>query len=205
MSEVWEQREDESSKAFHAFAHYRDLRPGERSIECAFASHKANCLQPYQGGTSPVPSQWKKWSSKHAWVDRVTAYDRHCDSLLRAAHERAIKDASERWAGHARFIQERALAAFERRDLTDERIRELRLLIVDGVRMEREAYEFDGTHIGSDDATQRIQAFLDAVTPSQEQVAALFAEHDADLIPNDDEMSEASHSAETGGAESARR
>ncbi|MDO9556529.1 MAG: hypothetical protein Q7J82_02955 [Coriobacteriia bacterium] len=94
---------------------------------------------------------------------------------MRAAHERAISDASERWARHARLIQERALAALERRDLTDESIRELRLLIVEGVRMEREAYEFK-VNGGRGDAQKGIQAFLDAVRPSPEEVAALFAD-----------------------------
>lgn len=175
MIEPWEQTGDESAKAFHAFAHYRDLSPSSRSIEAAFRSHRDACLEKRQGGTNPIPSQWKRWSAQYSWVERVGAYDRHCDSLLRAAHERAISDASERWAGHARLIQERALAAFERRDLTDESIRELRLLIVEGVRMEREAYEFQANN-GHDDARQGIQAFLDAVRPSPEEVAALFAD-----------------------------
>lgn len=186
MSEAeWEQQPNESSKAFHAFTHYRDAPVHHRSIEFASSAHRTDCLDEDQAGTHPIPSQWKRWSAQHSWVERAVAYDRHCDALLRAANERATIDAPVRWAECARFVQERAYAAFEKRDLSEESIRELRLLISEGVRMEREAYSFEAGRV-VEDPSSGIRAFLDAVSPSPEAVAALFSEFEDDLVSHED-------------------
>jgi len=173
VSEVWERRGSESSRAFHAFTHYRDVEPRQRSIAAAFAAHRSSCSGQHQASTIPVPSQWKKWSSEHEWVVRAAAYDSHRDSLLREARERALVDSPGRWAELARELQSRAFQSLSERDLSLETVRELRLLITDGIRLEREAYEFE-TRRGLGDVDAGIQRFLDAVAPSAEQVAALY-------------------------------
>jgi hypothetical protein len=58
----WEQRDDETARAYEAFALYRSLGP-ERS--CARVGQKL-------GKSSTIMD---RWSARHEWVDRVRAYD----------------------------------------------------------------------------------------------------------------------------------
>jgi len=173
----WEQRPQETPKAFHAFMHYRDVEPDKRSIEAAYSEHKSSCLKPHQGGTSPVPSQWKQWSASHAWVARASEYDLHRDALLRETRERELVEAPQRWARYARDMQERAFKALSEKDLSAETARELRLIVSEAARMEREAYEFKAGRNASD-IERGIQVWLDATRLSPAQVAAMFAEDD---------------------------
>lgn len=180
MSEPWAILPNESPRAFHAFTHYRDLAPHRRSIDSAFAAHRIDCLAGNQDGSTTVPSQWKKWSTQHSWVSRVAEYDAHCDHLRRAAQEEALMNAPERWAEVARDIQQRAIDALRGVDLSSQPIRELRLLVTEGVRMEKEAFEFDIRRGG--DVDGGIRRFLEATRLSPEPVAALL--EDA-AVPDD--------------------
>lgn len=171
----WEQLPQESARAFHAFTHYRDQEPAARSIEAAYSDHADACLQSHQKRTISVPSQWKVWSSKNGWVERAKAYDRHCDGLLRLGKERDMVAAQEQWLRQARLMQEMGFEALLGRDLASEPLRELRLMLTEGVRLEREALGF----AAADDALnieRGIQVFLEATRPSPEEVAALFAD-----------------------------
>jgi hypothetical protein len=101
------------------------------------------------------------------------AYDRHRDELLRIAGEKALTQSPRRWAEYARFVQEKAFDALSNRQLDDETLRELRLLLSDAVRMEREAFQFELVR-GSGDTERGIREFLKAVSPSPSEVAELF-------------------------------
>ena len=64
----------ESSKAFHAFGHYRDIPADMRSIAAAYRDHLEQCKQA-RNRPKTAPGFWRKWRSKYNWVDRVKAHD----------------------------------------------------------------------------------------------------------------------------------
>ena len=79
----WEKQPKETSKAFHAFVHYRDLPPYSRSIAAANNDHILNCEHLCEGDectdhptfTKRAPRHWKGWSTDKNWVARVAAHD----------------------------------------------------------------------------------------------------------------------------------
>lgn len=71
MSEIWDKQPDESTRAYACFCDYRDMGAGYRSL-------------------AKVGEKWGKsisllerWSSKHKWVERATAYDSQVDREAR--------------------------------------------------------------------------------------------------------------------------
>lgn len=81
----WEQRPDESSKAYQAFATYRDAGV-DRSIR----------------GTGRTLGKSRAvietWSVRHGWVARVGAWDREQDRLARVAAQRGRDEMNRRHA-----------------------------------------------------------------------------------------------------------
>ncbi len=75
----WEQRPDESARAYQAFCMYRDLGAA-RSLDKAFAALWA---QERQASAKTAPKSasghWSKWSTRFAWVERAKAYDAYLD------------------------------------------------------------------------------------------------------------------------------
>jgi hypothetical protein len=105
--EVWDQQPGESPRAYHAFAHYRDLGVG-RSLDKAWRAHKTVCEQQAQIDPKRRALQgWKTWSVRFGWVIRSEAWDRDVDVKHRTKAEQIQADARER---HARLAQG-ALAA----------------------------------------------------------------------------------------------
>ena len=72
MSEPWERREGESVRAFRAFTLYRDTPPELRSLTRVAQGWSA-------GGQGSGLSRIKKWSRKHQWRARATAWDDELD------------------------------------------------------------------------------------------------------------------------------
>lgn len=93
----WERQHGESATRFHAFCHYRDMEPAERSLAAAYKKHLEVC-----GVGAPAPksqragSRWPNWSSEDEWVKRVLAYDDHQDAEKRRAAEKARVEMVER-------------------------------------------------------------------------------------------------------------
>lgn len=72
---MWEQREDESAKAYEAFSAYLAQPVGERSLRgVAQALGKSDTLI-------------MRWSRTHGWVERVAAYSAHLEAQARAVFE----------------------------------------------------------------------------------------------------------------------
>src|SRR5437868_3147594 len=67
MPALWEQQIAESSRAFSAFARYRDLGPS-RSLDRAYRCHIGK-------EQATAPGTWRKWCTQFAWYRRATAYD----------------------------------------------------------------------------------------------------------------------------------
>lgn len=75
----WTKRDTETTKAHSAFIIYRDLGP-QRSLQKA--------ANDYYGKAGANVGQLERWSSQHAWVKRVAAYDEH----QREEHERIVAE-----------------------------------------------------------------------------------------------------------------
>ena len=120
---LWERQPGESSQAFDAFSHYRDMG-GERSIRAvAEKLHKSSQLL-------------GRWSRTWFWVERCRAYD---NELSRKAEAQAIRDLSsmrKRQIRLAMQMQEKALAALEALDATELDANEIVKLIVEGAKLE---------------------------------------------------------------------
>lgn len=76
--EPWEMQPEETSKAFEAFAIYRDLGPG-RSIAKVGKELGKNCVT------------LEEWSTKYDWVKRAAAWDAEVDRVARQEQLNAIK------------------------------------------------------------------------------------------------------------------
>lgn len=74
MKQPWMKREDETSKAYHAFCLYRDM-----GLQRTLDKVRQELDRP-----SGYISYIKKWSSKHDWVSRAEAYDEHLEYIRMA-------------------------------------------------------------------------------------------------------------------------
>lgn len=110
----WEQQQGETSRGFHAFAHYRDLGH-DRSVARAFQEHQDRCSgvgcrsvddpPPRKRGARlaggrRAPRLWWEWSSKFSWVARAEVWDARQD---KSARERIAKDQLDARVRHARM------------------------------------------------------------------------------------------------------
>ena len=93
-TEVWEELDTETSKAYHAFEHYRDLPPFGRSMKKAWEEHTLNC-DPFRAGR-PTPRNWEQWSSDHEWVKRVISHDRDISRTREKKRRSELNDAEDR-------------------------------------------------------------------------------------------------------------
>lgn len=85
----WEQQDDETAVAFHAFTVYRDTPADERSLR----------VVGQKLGKSTVLME--RWSSLNRWVRRAEAWDGECDRARRKKNLRAIESMNERRATQA--------------------------------------------------------------------------------------------------------
>ena len=80
QGDAWEQRADESAKAYAAFCKYRALPAAERSIDAAWKKYK-------EGTESITPGYFRAWAAKNEWVARARAYDAYLDEQVRVRFE----------------------------------------------------------------------------------------------------------------------
>ena len=90
-AQPWEKQTNETSKAFHAFTHYRDLTTTTRSIQSAYREHLAAC-EGHAEATATAPRHWKGWSQEKEWVRRAGAHD---SDLAAQRRERRASDLAE--------------------------------------------------------------------------------------------------------------
>src|SRR5215211_3673678 len=79
---AWEQQPGESARAYEAFALYRDMGPDRSLAKVAQMLGKSKTLL-------------SRWSSEHAWVDRVKALEARDEMLRREAAENALRQQAE--------------------------------------------------------------------------------------------------------------
>lgn len=74
----WERRDDETSPAWEAFLTYRDMGTARSTAKTARSLGKSKQLM-------------DGWSSKHQWVERARAFDRHEDANQVEAYKEQTK------------------------------------------------------------------------------------------------------------------
>jgi hypothetical protein len=107
--EPWEKQYRESSKAFAAFAYYRDLGPG-RSVQ-KVAEYLLETGQRRSDNVESIRRHVGDWSAKYHWIDRVEAYELQQDRDIRAEREQARRELEER---HNNLAQSATFAALAR-------------------------------------------------------------------------------------------
>ena len=102
----WDIQPGETAKAFHAFSHYRDMPPADRSIDTAHAEHLARCEGRKRRGKRGS-NRWQDWSPKHDWVSRAAAHDADLSRKRRDRRARELEEAQDRAAKIARSALDR--------------------------------------------------------------------------------------------------
>lgn len=99
---AWDVQVGESSEAFNAFCHFRDLPIAGRSLSAAYQRHlEAARVQKGCEGVSKgarAPGSWQRWSRKWNWTARAGQFDSHLASKRVSSQERAAEKYSDEWA-----------------------------------------------------------------------------------------------------------
>lgn len=96
----WDQREDESPKAFAAFVKFRDLGPTRKVSAVAKEPARpeggpGEALEGPKKAPKSTPGVFKKWAKQHKWVERATAYDRFFAEASDRGKAKAIEQHQE--------------------------------------------------------------------------------------------------------------
>lgn len=85
----WERQPKEPAKAFQAFTAYRDMGP-TRSLR-RIGRNVPRAIEEQPANTWPMQSLGN-WSTRHAWVARADAWDRHLDQIAREQQEQRRRE-----------------------------------------------------------------------------------------------------------------
>jgi hypothetical protein len=129
LPEPWARQPEETSKAFAAFAVYRDLGPTRSLAKVGRLLGRST-----QG--------MERWSSVDGWVVRVAAWDNEQDRIRRVAANAEIATMAVRQAREGQLMQAKGIKKIA--DMTDEDIKLLSImeatrLVETGVKIERTA------------------------------------------------------------------
>jgi len=125
--EPWEQQDGETSKAFRAFAIYRDMGPdrSQRKV-AAELGIRTNTTD--------------RWATKYHWVERVSEWGREQDRTKCKAALKEIEDMAVRHARLAVTMQNKMvdrLVGLSKDDVDKMSLTEMRQWLVDSVKLER--------------------------------------------------------------------
>jgi hypothetical protein len=120
----WEQRHDlaESSVAYHAFCHYRDLDTRDRTLNRAYNNHMTQCRTGAGEVTEGEPTWlrasgcWQDWKRDYRWDERVALKTAYEDRRERERQLQAIKDMNVRHAALGVKIQNQLVKLLEEFD-----------------------------------------------------------------------------------------
>jgi hypothetical protein len=98
----WERQPDESDRAWALFQRYRDLGAARRSLP-RLASEVIGETPDKPRKPESVQRELERWSSRHRWRSRVTAWDEELDRRQREAEADEIVAMHRR---HARLVRE---------------------------------------------------------------------------------------------------
>lgn len=127
---TWERRPEESTPAYAAFVAYRDMG-AERS--CAKVAREL-------GKSCTLVT---RWSARHRWVERVTAWDAEQEWLWAAELGVRRREAVKRQADTATKLTDKALARLSTIDADDLSPAELARFLDLSTRIEARLYSLD--------------------------------------------------------------
>jgi hypothetical protein len=124
----WDRQPEESSRAFHAFTHFRDLPSWERSLDRAYNVHREHCKFNGNGHrwatdeTHPaiayVPTRacadWRIWRAKYNWDARTDVHDAELAEQDRQARLREITAMNARHTALAVALQNQVVANLQK-------------------------------------------------------------------------------------------
>jgi len=117
----WERQDYESSKAYEAFACYRDMGP-ERSL---------SGLGKQLGKSKAL---MERWSSNYHWQERIASYERELENQALADKKKTAAETRKRQLQIAMQLEKRALEALKNiqpEDLTPKDVKEFLRLATD--------------------------------------------------------------------------
>lgn len=120
----WERQQGESSQAYEAFQKYRDM--GGKRTQTAVAKELGKSV-----------TLINRWAAKYGWKSRALSYDNY---LEKEALREATKQARSMRARHiklAMFLQKMAADKLEKIKIDEIDIKDIRLLLKDGIEIER--------------------------------------------------------------------
>jgi len=91
--EPWLMRCQEPSKAYEAFAHFRDLGPS-RSLRKAYSIDRRTKGKDegHRSKDAGVPASWNRWRKQWAWDERVAAYDARRAKIKCEIEDQAMRE-----------------------------------------------------------------------------------------------------------------
>lgn len=108
---AWEQRPDESDKAWSAFRLFRDLGPSRNLRQAAAAYYHGNPeALPTEGQVSNI----KKWSARFDWRDRVRALEARDEMVRREGIEAHMRTKAHEFGERQAALRERMLGLAEK-------------------------------------------------------------------------------------------
>jgi len=131
--ESWEQLAWESSKAFLAFCHFRDIGP-DRSIRKAVESAEKD-----EAKREKRYKVWRSWCSKFRWRERAAEYDRYIERLKQGEMRKTIEAQGEKQrmvTGKMLDVVNKKLDTMNPADLTQDALPEW---VKTAIKAEREA------------------------------------------------------------------
>lgn len=112
QQQPWDQRPDETAKAYKGFRCYLNLDPSERSgLEawyryCEWNWSKERRVKEEAKGLTMAPGHFRDWQQKYDWVDRVDAYDRHLATIeQRKAEREHFENLEQHREGQLKFAE----------------------------------------------------------------------------------------------------
>ncbi len=107
---AWEQRPDESDKAWSAFRLFRDLGPSRTLRQAAAAYYHGNPdALPTEGQVSNI----KKWSARFEWQDRMRALEARDEMIRREGIEVHMRSKAHEFGERQAALRERMLGLAE--------------------------------------------------------------------------------------------
>lgn len=95
MGNLWDRLENETAKAYAAFAVYRDLGPLRSLVRARDKLGKRPGYETLLG----------RWSRRYNWVERAQAWDAHLDEITKTTTEETRKEMARRHIESAINIQ----------------------------------------------------------------------------------------------------
>lgn len=120
----WERQPGESPQAYEAFQKYRDM--GGKRTQTAVAKELGKSI-----------ALINRWAAKYSWKSRALSYDNY---LEKEALKTAVKQAQDMRTRHikiAMYLQKMAADKLEKIKVDEIDIKDLRLLLKDGIEIER--------------------------------------------------------------------